>query len=190
MNRHFRFVCFVFFQSCTQILIGDLLFNEQNYQPGSLSVLVTDADSSVQIKKKKKRAKALFKVTFNDRKGLKVITKHLKEQVNSPWRKITGDSSRGVLLLIAICYTFWQWKTFSPTYYPPHTKKTGVSAGALKPKLSRCAAVRPIHTVVLKSATRISATLKNTGIYFCSTTLGLRRKMYRSLVGMEQRKGA
>lgn len=42
---------------------------------------------------KKKKAKGSFKVTFNDRKGLKVITKHLKEQVNFPRRKITGDSS-------------------------------------------------------------------------------------------------
>lgn len=110
--------CF-FLQSCTQISIGDLLFNEQNYQPGSLSVLITDADS----KNRKKRPKALSKVTFNDRKGLKVITKHLKEQVNSPRRKITGDSSWVVLLLIAICYTFWRRKTFSPTSCPPPTEK-------------------------------------------------------------------
>lgn len=64
--------------------------------------------------------------------------KHLKEQVNSPRRKITGDSSWVVLLLIAICYTFRRRKTFSPTYSPPH-HKTGVSAGALKPKFSHCA---------------------------------------------------
>lgn len=160
MSRHENIF---FFQSCVEILICDLLFNEEivsldHYLFSSwMLTLMPDSQKGQRFKNK------TGFILLNE--GFEVIMTHWQEQVNSLWMIIKHDSSS--FLVSNNCCSSDKGRHFSPML----SKKNSVSAGEGEKSFNFLPLrARTIHTVMLQSGTRISVTLKSTPIYFCSST--------------------